>query len=272
MLRKGLAALEPPEDYGAVNVVELGVSRGASSGAFVAAGSSTGDHMLQNYDGKCATYFSTPRVEIEPLLPEFSSRVLELGCGAGQTMRWLKETGRAGQGWGVELFEPAATLARAYFDEVLVGDAESSVERAFDGKQFDLILCLDVLEHMVDPWHCIEILEHRLTPEGKLVISVPNVRCLRVLAPLVLRGEWRYGDEGILDRTHLRFFTRESAQALASGTELRVERCLAHRTADSKLAKLNRWTLGRLDDLTAVQYLISASHSPPPRPLSGHAP
>ncbi|MBT2320817.1 class I SAM-dependent methyltransferase [Variovorax paradoxus] len=228
--------------------------------------------MLQDYDGKSASYFSTARVEIEPLLPAFSARVLELGCGSGQTMRWLRETGRAGQGWGVELFEQPATRARTHFEDVLVGDAESLVERAFDGKQFDLILCLDVLEHMIDPWRCIETLQHRLAPEGKLVISVPNVRCLRVLAPLVLRGEWSYGEEGILDRTHLRFFTRESAQALASGTELRVELCLAHRTADSKLAMLNRWTLGRLDDLTAVQYLISASHAPLPRPLSGPAP
>lgn len=217
--------------------------------------------MSQDYDGKTATYFAAARFEIEPLLPAFAPSVLEIGCGAGQTMRWLKESGRAGQAWGVELAEPGATLAREYFEEVLVGDAESLMATAFVGMQFDLILCLDVLEHMIDPWSCIETLQHRLTTDGKLVISVPNVRCLRVLAPLVLRGEWRYGDEGILDRTHLRFFTRESAQALACGTALRVERCLGHRTADSKLAKLNRWTFGRLEDLTAVQYLIASSHA-----------
>lgn len=220
--------------------------------------------MSQDYDDKYDSYFGNARTEIEPLLPAHAARVLEIGCGAGQTVQWLKQSGRAEQAWGVELFEAAATQARAHFEAVLVGDAESLIGTAFDGMQFDLILCLDVLEHMVDPWRCVEALQGRLAPHGKLVISVPNVRCLSVLVPLVLRGQWRYADDGILDRTHLRFFTRESAQALAAGTMLRVERCISYRPADSRLAKLNRWTFGRCDDLTARQYLIAAS-SPTPK-------
>lgn len=218
--------------------------------------------MTQDYDHKTASYFGNARVEIEPLLSASASRVLEVGCGAGQTVRWLKEIGRAEQAWGVELFEAAATLARPHFEEVLVGDAESLVETAFDGKQFDLILCLDVLEHMVDPWRCVATLQNRIAPGGKLVISVPNVRCLKVLAPLVLRGEWQYLDEGILDRTHLRFFTRKSAQQLAAGSAFHVERCISHRQGNTKLGKLDRWTFGLLDDMTAVQYLIGASAKP----------
>jgi SAM-dependent methyltransferase len=219
--------------------------------------------MSQDYDDKSESYFGNARIEIEPLLPTSADRVLEIGCGAGQTVQWLKQTGRAKQAWGVELFEAAANQARVHFEAVLVGDAESLVEKAFEGKQFDLILCLDVLEHMVDPWRCVETLQRRLAPGGKLVISVPNVRCLSVLVPLVLHGQWRYADDGILDRTHLRFFTRESAQALAAGTMLRVERCISYRPADSRLAKLNRWTFGRCDDLTARQYLVAASPSIP---------
>jgi 2-polyprenyl-3-methyl-5-hydroxy-6-metoxy-1,4-benzoquinol methylase len=215
--------------------------------------------MTQAYDDKNAAYFGNARVEIEPLLSPSASRVLEIGCGTGQTVRWLKESGRAGQAWGVELFESAAKLARPHFEEVLVGDAESLVDTAFTGQEFDLILCLDVLEHMVDPWRCVATLQSRIAPGGKLVISVPNVRCLRVIAPLLLLGEWKYLDEGILDRTHLRFFTRKSAQQLAAGSAFQVERCLSFRPANTKIGKLNRWTLGIWDDLTAVQYLVAAS-------------
>jgi 2-polyprenyl-3-methyl-5-hydroxy-6-metoxy-1,4-benzoquinol methylase len=221
--------------------------------------------MSQDYEGKTAHYFGTARIEIEPLLPARAARVLEIGCGAGETVRWLRKTGRAERAWGVELFEAAATLARPHFEDVLVGDAETLVHGAFDGLQFDLILCLDVLEHMVDPWRCVETLQRRLAPGGKLVISVPNVRCLRVIVPLVLHGQWRYADDGILDRTHLRFFTRASAQALAAGSALQVERCIAHRPPDSRLEKIDRWTFGRCADLTALQYLVAAS-SPPPAP------
>jgi 2-polyprenyl-3-methyl-5-hydroxy-6-metoxy-1,4-benzoquinol methylase len=215
--------------------------------------------MSQDYDEKASSYFANARIEIEPLLPASAARVLELGCGTGQTVRWLKDTGRVERAWGIELFELAADRARPHFDALLVGDAESMVGTAFEGLQFDLILCLDVLEHMVDPWRCVETLQRRLVPGGKLVISVPNVRCLKVVLPLVLRGEWSYADDGILDRTHLRFFTRKSAQALAAGSSLRVDRCISHRPAGSTLGKLNRWSFGRWDDLTAVQYLIAAS-------------
>jgi 2-polyprenyl-3-methyl-5-hydroxy-6-metoxy-1,4-benzoquinol methylase len=149
--------------------------------------------------------------------------------------------------------------ARKHFREVLVGDAESLISAAYVGMQFDLILCLDVLEHMVDPWPCVEALRTRLALGGKLIISVPNVRCLKVLVPLGFQGRWSYRMDGILDRTHLRFFTRESALALATGSGLRVEACLAHRPNYSRMLKLHRQSLGLLGDFTARQFLIASS-------------
>ena len=94
------------------------------------------------------------------------------------------------------------------------------------------------------------------------MISVPNVRCLKVLLPLLFRGEWRYCEDGILDRTHLRFFTRESALTLAADSGLSIERCIAHQRLGTRLEKLHRWTLGRLSDFTPLQYLIAASRPP----------
>lgn len=219
--------------------------------------------MTQDYGTKLARYFGNARTEISTLLAPAAERVLEVGCGTGRTMQWLKRTGRVRQACGIEMFESAGSAAREHFDQLIIGDAEQLIDRAFDGMQFDLILCLDVLEHMVDPWQFVERLQSRLACGGKLVVSVPNVRCLSVLLPLAFLGRWRYRNEGILDRTHLRFFTREGALALAAGSQLRVERCVDYRPPESRLARLNLLTLGLLPAFTAKQYLIAASRREP---------
>lgn len=217
---------------------------------------------MQDYSGKAARYFGNARTEIEPLLATVAERALEIGCGAGQTMRWLKQSGRVRESWGIELLDTAGARAREHFDHLLLGDAERLIDQAFGGERFDLILCLDVLEHMIDPWRFTESLRRRLAPGGRLVVSLPNVRCVTVLVPLLLLGRWRYGDEGILDRTHLRFFTRESALALIGGASLKVDRCIDHRPPKSKLARLHQLTLGLFRDFTAKQYLIAAAAAP----------
>ncbi|MES3014191.1 MAG: hypothetical protein V4750_10745, partial [Pseudomonadota bacterium] len=84
-------------------------------------------------------------------------------------------------------------------------------------------------------------------------------RCARVLWPLLTRGEWRYADDGILDRTHLRFFTRRSAIDLAGIADLRVDRCLGSVRPNTRLAKLDRWTRGLMREFTSMQYLVASS-------------
>ena len=217
--------------------------------------------MPQEYIDKSTSYFDDARTEIEPLLAPYAERALEIGCGTGQTMRWLLETHRTKRAWGLELFEPAAQLSRKHFEEVLVGDAEVAIKTSFEGMKFDLILCLDVLEHMVDPWQFVQALENRLAPGGRLVVSLPNIRCLKVLAPLVLLGRWRYKTDGILDRTHLRFFTRETAVSLVNTKAFRFDRCIAHTEPGSKLELMNRFTLGLLEDFAAKQYLIASTRA-----------
>jgi 2-polyprenyl-3-methyl-5-hydroxy-6-metoxy-1,4-benzoquinol methylase len=214
--------------------------------------------MAQTYDDKTTNYFAAARVEIEPLLVPKAARLLEVGCGAGQTLRWLKETGRVERGWGLELFEAAAEAARAHFDVVQVGDAEKLIDHAYEGMQFDLVMCLDVLEHMIDPWRFVDKLQHFVAPGGKLILSVPNIRCLQVLLPLLVLGRWRYTHDGILDRTHLRFFTRESAIELATPPQLRFEQCLPHVWPRTRLARFNKLTFGAFSSLAAKQFVVSS--------------
>jgi len=211
------------------------------------------------YDVKDQGYFDHARVDIHALLPPFASRVLEIGCGRGSTLAWLKNKQKCHFTMGIELFEEAAQHARAHVDEVLTGDAERLVESLDPRQPFDLILCLDVLEHLVDPWTFVDSLSRVLIPSGNVVASIPNIRHVRVSVPLLLAGRWAYDTEGILDRTHLRFFTRETAIELLSRSQLRVDR-VEHGFigTQSGSARLNRFTLGRFKDLLASQYLLRA--------------
>ena len=167
-------------------------------------------------------YFSNRRTEIAPLLPERTGRVLELGCGDGETMRWLRAERQVDHAAAIELSPEAAERARGVFDEVVEADAVQGFACLAPG-EFDLALTLDVLEHLPDPEAAVRQLHARLRPGGALVVSLPNVAHYRVALPLLLRGRWDYADEGLLDRTHLRFFGEHSARALLTGNGFRID-------------------------------------------------
>jgi len=217
---------------------------------------------MQDYATKPVSYFNNARTDVLPLLPQYSERILEVGCGTGSTLRWLKETGRCTNTFGLELYESAACVAREFADHITVGDAEKLIESSFERSSFDAILCLDVLEHMVDPWAFVSKAERLLKPGGVLIASIPNVRHLGVLIPLVFAGRWRYTSQGILDRTHLRFFTLEGALALLSTEHLKVRRWLHHLPPlKSKGGIANFLTLGFAKNFLAPQYLILAQRN-----------
>lgn len=216
--------------------------------------------MTQDYQSKSGDYFRNARKDIAPLLPGPVERVLEVGCGAGATLQWLKQTGQCRQAYGVELFEDSAEHAKLHADAVVTGDAERLIDTVFPDQQFDLILCLDVLEHMIDPWHFVEKLPRLLAPGGRIIFSIPNVRNLRVVLPLLLWGRWRYEERGVLDRTHLRFFGRQGALELATAPGLSVVRWRhAMPPRSSKWGVLDLLTLGLLRDFIALQYLIESA-------------
>jgi SAM-dependent methyltransferase len=166
-----------------------------------------------------AGYYTFVRREIGPLLPARADHVLEVGCGQGGTLAWLKDAGIAARTTGIELDAASAAVARTRVDHLIEGDAEAAIDEMPSGS-IDLVLCLDVLEHLVDPWRAMARLTRALRPGGTVIISVPNVRHFSVAFPLLWSGRWEYEQAGILDRTHLRFFTRAGARALLAGAGL----------------------------------------------------
>jgi 2-polyprenyl-3-methyl-5-hydroxy-6-metoxy-1,4-benzoquinol methylase len=155
-------------------------------------------------------YYKNVRSDILPLIPPEAGKVLDVGCGAGNTVAWLRSIRNVTWAGGVEIHPDAAAEARCKLDTVYTTGVED-LELPLAEGSLDLILCLDILEHLVDPWMVVKRLYRLLRPGGTLIASLPNVRNKRVVFPLLFKGSWKYRDFGVLDRTHLRFFTRQSA-------------------------------------------------------------
>lgn len=208
------------------------------------------------YQEKVPEYFDLVRHEILPLLPDHCDRIFELGCGSANTLSYLKSTGRCNWAGGMELFHEAAAAGRSKVDLVLEGNIETA-ELPLEENSLDVILCLDVLEHLVDPWAVVHRLHKLLRPGGMLVCSIPNIRYYRVSFALLLYGRWRYTPSGILDKTHLRFFTRQSAIDLVACSGLTVDRVQTTGLEPGRRERLyNRATLGLFKPFFDWQYLV----------------
>jgi 2-polyprenyl-3-methyl-5-hydroxy-6-metoxy-1,4-benzoquinol methylase len=183
-----------------------------------------------------------------------SARVLDVGCATGYLAAELARRGCTVD--GIEFDPAAAQQARAHCREVVVGDLEApatraEVQRMLAGTRPEIIICADVLEHLRDPWTVLAWLRTLLAPGGRAVISVPNIAHWTGRRAL-LRGRFDYTDYGLLDRTHLRFFTRASAAELARRAGFAVR---AERLADAPLPLASRVpALGQVRDRCVRRY------------------
>jgi SAM-dependent methyltransferase len=208
------------------------------------------------------TYFSNQRREILPYLPAKFERVLEIGCGDGTFLRQLPQTCER---WGVEINQQAAEAAKKSFEKILCGPFNEMADKLPDG-YFDLIIANDVIEHMDDFHGLFNNIYKKLRPEGRLVGSVPNVRYWSVMLSYVFGKDWKYDCAGILDATHLRFFTCKSFVRTLGGHGFDVETispCNRLKFSAHGIKPLFRFlfshaavilTLGYFRDVVAFQY------------------
>ena len=151
-------------------------------------------------------------------LPDLS--VLEFGCALGGNLMQIKWRNRGASLFGVELNPHAAKIA-ASFGNVTAADAESMDFDALQGK-FDYVIAGDVIEHLKNPWAFLRNAGKTLKPQGTFIASLPNVAHISNVYNLLL-GFWNYEDAGILDRTHLRFFTKDSIFHMFADAGFRIE-------------------------------------------------
>lgn len=200
---------------------------------------------------KPAGYFGNIRRDLIEEIPVGSQTVLEIGCGEGATGAVLKAEGRATWIVGIEVVEGAARKAAMVLDKVIIGNIEQ-IDLPFKREQFDAILLGDVLEHLIDPWSQVRRLASYLSRNGVFVASLPNVRNWRVVLPLLILGKWEYEDFGIMDRTHLRFFTRKGIITLFEENGLGIRKIIP---IGRKSRFFSRLPLGVLSDFATPQYL-----------------
>jgi len=167
--------------------------------------------------------------------------VLELGCATGLFSELLREQGCSV--FGVEIDEDAAQMAGRHCSDVVVGDLDVLTGLPWSEDSFDVVLCMDVLEHLKNPRRLLHMVRRYLKDTGKLVVSVPNVANYGVRL-MLLRGKFEYVDHGILDSTHVRFFTLQSIERLLR--EAGFEITARDQTPGLGNSRLYQVVLGRL--------------------------
>lgn len=157
-------------------------------------------------------YYSQSRPEMLRFIPPDTRRLLDIGCGEGRFGEAVKRMIPECEIWGVEPVPEAAAKAAMRNDRVI----NSSIAAVDDLPQhsFDVVTMNDVLEHIDYSEPVLKSVKSLLAPGGRLVLSLPNVRFYLNMRDLIFHKDWKYEDFGILDRTHLRFFTQKSAARL----------------------------------------------------------
>jgi SAM-dependent methyltransferase len=156
------------------------------------------------------TYSNTGNPALLAMLSGESGTVLDVGCGSGDNARLSERLGFRRKFYGITLSPAECQAAATAMTQCWVEDVETSSLQCISGQTFDAIMFSHVLEHMKDPSSVIAKFLPHLQPKGQILIAVPNVLVWRQRLQFIL-GRFQYDEEGILDRTHLRFFTYFSA-------------------------------------------------------------
>ena len=206
-------------------------------------------------------YHAQVREDVISLVAPAGGSLLDVGGGTGATALRLRKLGRAERAGVIDRVAPLTDLDFAH-----AGDIEDPafLNNVLESEgPFQTILCLDILEHLRDPWALVQKLHGALAPDGTIVASIPNIRNFGALGPLLFQNRWDLTDAGILDRTHLRFFVRDTAIALMTSSGLALEEIRAKPSGGRRVRLFRAITAGLLNSFTDLQYLIRVRNTVP---------
>lgn len=226
--------------------------------------------MNELYSSKTdSDYFDYERLDIADYLQKLATeklvsfnfnQVLDVGCGGGATGSLMKRRFPVKKYVGVELMPDVAKRAESKIEQVLVGDFEKMLSdknlSGLDQSKFGLILFLDSLEHMYNPWEVIKQTKHWLEPDGHFVLSIPNAGHISVIKKLAT-DKFQYEKSGLLDFTHIRFFTFSTIKKMLDDNNCEI---VAYTTSnDFRLPKIklfNLLTFNLFKKLFIVSYTL----------------
>jgi 2-polyprenyl-3-methyl-5-hydroxy-6-metoxy-1,4-benzoquinol methylase len=204
------------------------------------------------------SYYQNPRLDLLPYIPSQGPRLLDVGCGEGAFALMLKRERGYTEAWGMELDDKAAEIAATRLDRVLHGDVVQTLNDLPDAF-FNLVCMNDILEHLVWPEEFLKRLKPKLAQDARIFCSVPNIRQYRLLWNLLQHQDFEYTESGILDRTHLRFFTRKTFLSMLERAGYEPLSVAAPGTTKSwKFKILNALTLWRSEDMKTAQLYFLA--------------
>lgn len=212
---------------------------------------------------KNKNYYAGDRIDMLPYISNDAKIILDIGCGQGNFALQLLKPER--EVWGIEPDAASAQIASEKLHRVFNKKIEDCIAEIPDN-YFDAIIFNDVLEHMIDPWDVLSIMGVKLSSNGKIIASIPNFRYITNLFHILVKKDLIYEDAGILDSTHLRFFTKESIKRMFEQNKYVIQTIKGiSKTSSFKglmlSSLINLLTLGSHRDIYFKQFVVIAKRA-----------
>ena len=198
-------------------------------------------------------YYESKRLEMYYFMPTSIKRSIEFGCGDGGFSNFIKMK-YGSESWGVDMDQKSINFAKDKIDKAILGDAFEIIEELPDN-YFDCLICNDFIEHIYSPEIFFEKIKRCLTRDAVLICSIPNVRYWNNVRRFIFLKDWKQKKSGILDYTHLRFFTKKSMKRSIKEWGFQIELMKGISPVKSPVFYIfNILTLNFIGDMRFLQY------------------
>ncbi len=215
--------------------------------------------MVEAYLEKEQRYFSIPRKDLLPFIPGNLERALDVGCGDGNFAELITNMKGCKEVWGIEPYFKTTEGMSLKLKKIFHNSIEDSLNELPDG-HFDCIFFNDVLEHLVEPGKVLEDIKGKLRKDGMIIASIPNIMHFETIYKILKNLDWKYENAGIMDKTHLRFFTKKSIIRMFENSGYRVDLIQGiNPEFGRKFRVLNFISGGRIEEMKYVQMVVRAT-------------